>query len=58
MAAIIRFFTKRFRRSAAPAHSHAEELFSVNKTKKTKKSDLECRVSYLDGTEETFFLRV
>ncbi|THD22212.1 Band 4.1 protein 4B [Fasciola hepatica] len=57
MAAIIRFFSRRFgRKKDAPAPSHVEEEIRYNKTKKTKKSDLECRVTYLDGTEQTFYL--
>nr|CAH8849712.1 unnamed protein product [Trichobilharzia regenti] len=57
MAAIIRFFSKRFRRNPpAPTPSHVEEPVSVNKSKKIKKSDLECKVIYLDGTEQTFYV--
>ncbi|VDP33615.1 unnamed protein product [Schistosoma margrebowiei] len=57
MAAIIRFFSKRFRRNtSAPAPSHVDEPISVNKSKKVKKSDIECKVAYLDGTEQTFYV--
>ncbi|CAH8535456.1 unnamed protein product [Heterobilharzia americana] len=57
MNAIFRFFSKRFRRSpSAPAPSHVEESVSVNKSRKLKKSDLECKVAYLDGTEQTFYV--
>ncbi|KAF5400118.1 Erythrocyte membrane protein band 4.1 like 5 [Paragonimus heterotremus] len=57
MAAIIRFFSRRFRRKKSePAHSHLEEVASSSQNKKKKKSDLDCRVTYLDGTEQTFYL--
>ncbi|VDP71497.1 unnamed protein product [Echinostoma caproni] len=57
MAAILRFFSRRFgRKKNAPAPSHVEDDMVDTKTKKKKKSDLECRVTYLDGTEQTFFL--
>ncbi|CAH8551569.1 unnamed protein product [Schistosoma bovis] len=57
MAAIIRFFSKRFRRNtSAPTPSHVDEPISVNKSKKVKKSDIECKVAYLDGTEQSFYV--
>ncbi|CAL8098582.1 unnamed protein product [Calicophoron daubneyi] len=57
MAAIVRFFSKRFRRKKSdPRHSYAEEVFGSNREVKTKKSDLECRVFYLDESEKTFYL--
>lgn len=58
MAAIIRFFSRRFGRKKADeqAPSHMDEAMAVSKTKKTKKSDLGCRVTYLDSTEQTFYL--
>ncbi|KAH8875960.1 Band 4.1-like protein 5 [Schistosoma japonicum] len=56
MAAIIRFFSRRFRRNAAPTPGHVEEPISANKFKKVKKSDIECKVAYLDGTEQTFYV--
>ncbi|CAH8478080.1 unnamed protein product, partial [Dicrocoelium dendriticum] len=57
MASIVRFFSRRFKRKKSePAHSHVEEVLSTGKTKKNKKSDLDCRVTYLDGTEQTFYL--
>lgn len=57
MSAFINFFTKRFRRRpTAPAPSHIDESSFTDKKRKIKKSDIECKVAYLDGTEHTFFL--
>lgn len=59
MAAIIRFFSRRFgRKKDELPPSHVDDEVRYNKTKKNKKSDLECRVTYLDGTEQTFYLPV
>lgn len=60
MASIIRFFSRRWRKSERkPEHSGVAEMSHTSFDGSKKKStDLECVVEYIDGSCTTFFLPV
>lgn len=59
MNTFLNFLRKSFgRKSKTPAHSHTDDIQNLNQSKKNKKSDIECHVIYLDGTEQIFYVSV